>query len=248
MKVYKMIKREDRKYYAYFEHETVQAMLHSLFRFRTAEQAQMVTNRFAEEVIISPRFNDPKDRKAMILWVRDLDVTPEQKNLGYLGNYAKISMLKLPNGRWTLNMVRFDVPLKHHPVRQTPNRRYPNFGHPVIRAATRGKRWPTMQAAFEQLMQLHEEFPEVSVPGVNTLKITTYHKAEKGQPPVERIKLSVVGAGDEYILRIETPRTKKANPPRVKVQQTDTETPTPDPIKGKYTTMVEKRRKRRKPK
>lgn len=236
-----MPKSGDEKYYAYFEHETVQAMLHSLFRFQSPMQAQLVSNRFADEVILSPKMSDPKDRKAIILWVRDLDVTDEQRKLGYLGNYGKISLLKLPNGKWTLSMVRIDVPLNKHPLYVKVARRYPNSGHPVIRNAMRGKTWPSMQAANEQLMKLHEEYPEVSIPGVNKLKIMTYKKADKGTSPVQRLELVVIKK-DEGVYGIDvknvTPKPKVALPGAVSKSA--------GPVEGRYTAMVNKSRKKKK--
>lgn len=253
------------KYYAYFEHETVQAMLHSLFRFQTPMQAQLVSNRFADEVILSPKMSDPRDRTAIFLWVRDLDVTEEQRKLGYVGNFAKISLVKLPNGKWTLSMVRVDVPLNKHPLYVKVARRYPNSGHPVIRAASRNKTWPSMQEAFAQLMKLHEEYPEVSTPGVNKLKIMTYRKAEKGQSPVQRLELSVVKK-DEGVYGISI---KNQNEEREKIsairQSADdkmAKSASPaaapaaaaaakpaakgsKPVEGKFTAMVQKKKKKK---
>lgn len=244
-----MVKKTE-KHYAHFEHETVQAMLHSLFRFQTAMQAQLVSNRFADEVILSPRMSDPKDRRAIILWVRDLDVTEEQRQEGYLGNYAKISLLQLPNGKWTLSMTRIDMPLKRHPVKANLSRRYPNTGHPVIRGVERAKKYPTMQAANDVLMAMHEEFPEVSVPGVNRLRIKMYQKAEKGMNPVQRVELTVAKLDEgEYVIRMRslsairrsTTEKSEAGMKAVKALVRDDK-----PSEGPYTMMVNKRRKRKK--
>lgn len=246
-----MAKKDEKKYYAYFEHETVQAMLHSLFRFQTPMQAQLVSNRFADEVILSPKMSDPKDRKAIVLWVRDLDVTNEQRKLGYLGNFAKISLVKLPNGKWTLSMIRIDVPLNKHPLYVKVARRYPNSGHPILRAADRKKTWKTMQEAFAQLMALHEEYPEVSVPGVNTLKIMTYKRAEKGTSPIQRLELKVIKR-DEGAYGIDV---KVANSERRSLVQPTDDEPVARPvaaakpaqaIEGKYTAKVAKQRSKKK--
>lgn len=246
-----MAKKDEKKYYAFFEHETVQAMLHSLFRFQSAMQAQLVSNRFADEVILAPKMSDPKDRKAIILWVRDLDVTPEQRKLGYLGNFGKISLLKLPNGKWTLSMVRIDVPISKHPLYVKVARRYPNSGHPLLRAASRNKTWPSMSAAFAALMELHEEYPEVSVPGVNRLKIMTYKKTEKGRPPVQRLELSVVKR-DEGVYGINIKNLSEDTTRRPMTQPTD-DTPAASPaaaqkkpVEGRHTAMVAKRRSKKK--
>ena len=241
----------DGKYYAYFEHETVQAMLHSLFRFQSAMQAQLVSNRFADQVILSPKMSDPKDRKAIILWVRDLDVTPEQRKLGYIGNYAKISLLQLPNGKWTLSMLRIDVPLVKHPVKLQVERRYPNNGHPVLRGAERGKTYPTMQAASEALMQMHEEYPEVSVPGVNQLRIMMYKKAGQGETPVQRVELSVVKRGEGvYVITMKIMNARGKAPLDKKKETRAAPAPVAKKpaakVEGRHTAMVNARRKKKK--
>jgi len=242
-----MAKREEKKYYAYAEHETVQAMLHSLFRFQTAMQAQLISNRFADEVILSPKMRDPKDREAIFLWVRDLDVTEEQRKNGYLGNFAKISLIKLPNGKWTLNMVRVDIPLAKHPLRMKMARRYPNSGHPTLRGAARGKTYTSMQAASDALMKMHEEFPEVSIPGVNRLKIMCYRKAEKGQSPIQRLELAVVKRDEKvYVIDVKVVGADNVKRPVAEaIAKATQEKPTPE-VSGFYTAMVTKKRARKK--
>ena len=242
-----MAKKTDKKYYAYAEHETVQAMLHSLFRFQTAMQAQLVSNRFADEIILSPKMRDPQDREAICLWVRDLDVTEEQRKNGYLGNFAKISLIKLPNGKWTLNMVRMDIPLTKHPLRLKIDRRYPNSGHPVLRGAARGKVYTSMQAANGELMQMHEEFPEVSIPGLNRLKIMCYRKGEKGQNPIQKLELAVVKRGEnDYIIDVKMAGADNVKRPVAEaITKATKEKPTPE-VAGFYTAMVTKKRARKK--
>lgn len=248
--------KKDEKYYAYFEHETVQAMLHSLFRFQSAMQAQLVSNRFADEVILAPKMSDPKDRKAIFLWVRDLDVTDEQRKQGYCGNFAKISLVKLPNGKWTLTMIRVDIPLNKHPIFVRVSRRYPNSGHPVIRAADRGKSFESMMAANDALMKLHEEYPEVSIPGVNRLKIMSYRKAPKGESPIQRLELNVVKRGeDDYIITLKDTRNDPTRrhsvvPPSQRpdedaIAKQTSEKPTKE-VEGFYTKMVQQKRKGKK--
>src|SRR5437868_9775838 len=101
-------------------------------------------------------------------------------------------MHPLPQGKWTLTLTKIDIPLNKHPLKKAVPRRYPNWGHPVLRAASRHKSWTTMQEVVAQLMRLHEEFPEVSIPGLHKLKIMAYAKAEKGKSPVQRLELHVV--------------------------------------------------------
>ncbi len=201
------------KTYAFVEHETIQAMVHSLFRFQTLEQAQMITNQFAEEFLLAPKMFDPLDKKTVVLWVYNLEVTDKEKKEGYLGNFGKITMHQLDSGKWTLTLAKLPVPLRKHPKRKPVPRRHPNMGHPVLRAASRNKTWPTMQDASAQLMGLHEEFPEISVPGLNKLKIMTYVRAEKGKSPVQRLELVVVKK-DEGIYAIEIRQNLRKAPAR----------------------------------
>ena len=244
-----------KKHYAFAEHETIQAMVHSLFRFQTLEQAQLITNKFAEEFSLAPKFSDPLDKKSFVLWVRGLDVSEEQRKQGYLGNFGRITMHSIPSGKWTLTLARMDIALRHHPLKKSVPKPHPNMGHPVIRAASRKKTWPSMQAAAEQLMKLHEEFPEISVPGLNKLKIMTYVRAEKGQSPVQRLELQVVKR-DEGVYIIEIKQNLRKHFPALPVQQPHenevnipaaTVTPElPADQPGYYAKLVSKRRKKKK--
>ena len=193
----------NKKNYAFAAHESVQAMIHSLFRFQTLEQAQMITNKFAEEFTLAPKMSDPLDKKSFVLWVHSLELTEKEKQEGFLGNFGRITMHQIPSGKWTLTLTKLNVPLRKHPMRKPVARRHPNMGHPVMRAALRTKKFTTMQEAGEQLMNLHEEFPEISVPGLNKLKIMTYVKATKGQSPVQRLELQVIKRDEgEYVIEI----------------------------------------------
>ena len=192
-----------KKNYAFADHETIQAMVHSLFRFQTLEQAQMITNKFAEEFTLAPKMSDPLDKKSFVLWVHNLELTDKEKKEGFLGNFGRITMHQIPSGKWTMTLTKMDVPLRKHPMRKPVPRRHPNMGHPVMRAAARNKVFTTMQDAAAQLINLHEEFPEISVPGLNKLKIMTYVKAEKGKSPVQRLELQVVKKDEgHYIIEI----------------------------------------------
>ena len=238
-----------KKHYAFSEHETIQAMLHSLFRFQTLEQAQNISNKFAEEFTLAPKLSDPLDKKSFVLWVRGLELTDEQVKQGFLGNFGRITMHPLPTGKWTLTLTKMDVPLRKHPLRKPVPRPHPNMGHPVIRAATRQKVWPTMQDAADQLMKLHEEFPEISVPGINKLKIMTYAKAEKGKSPVQRLELQVVKRGDGiYLIEIKQNIGKPAPKPMPQfAPNPPLNQPSPEQNpQGKYTKLVSKSRKKRK--
>lgn len=239
-----------KKHYAFVEHETVQAMLHSLFRFKSLEQAQLITNRFALEFTLAPKLSDPLDKKSFALWVRGFEITEDEQKLGYLGNFGRITIHRLPTGKWTLSLTKIDAPLNKHPQRKPVPRRHPNMGHPVIRAASRAKSWPSMQEAAAQLMKLHEEFPEISVPGLNKLKIMTYVKSEKGVSPVKRLELQVVKRGEgDYILDIRSNLRKPAPilPPPKPASETIPQAEQPPPDKaGFYANLVTKGRKRKK--
>lgn len=219
-----------KKNYAFADHETVQAMLHSLFRFQTLEQAQMITNKFAEEFTLAPKMSDPLDKKSFVLWVHNLELTEKEKKEGFVGNFAKITMHQIPSGKWTMTLTKMDVPLRKHPMRKPVPRRHPNMGHPVMRAASRNKVFPTMQDAAAQLMSLHEEFPEISVPGLNKLKIMTYVKAEKGKSPVQRLELCVIKKDEgHYVIEIRQNARKvlapKPAPAPVPAASPETTTP-----------------------
>ncbi len=247
-----------KKNYAFAEHETIQAALYSLFRFQTLGQAQLITNRLAAEFLLAPKQSDPLDKRSFALWVRDLELTPEQKKQGYVGNFGKITIHKLPKGKWTLTLSKLDVPLKHHPHRKRVKQPHPNMGHAVLRAAIRNKIWPTMQEAADQLVKLHEEFPEISIPGINKLKILAYIKDNKGLSPVQKLELAVIKHSEsEYGLTLtnltEHHLKKRSLQPTPSKPFEHLDAPGPvlsavlndQKVYGFYTKLVSKRKKRK---
>ena len=103
-----------------------------------------------------------------------------------------------------------------------------------MRAIKRKKRFETADVANSVLKQLHEEYPETSVPGLHKLHLIVYERSKKkGVPPVQKYILDIRShEKDGFYIHYE--RQEEARKPEPKEQ------------KGYFTEMVEQKRLKKK--
>lgn len=179
--------------YATIKNPTIEAILGEHFRFASAEQAQARLENLRETFIVSklPAEVDstPLELK---LWIRGYGLTAESREAGYIGNYAKFEVKQLDKGKWTISPVLLPIDKKYHPQRRQTPKRHPNWGHPIMRDIQKGRTHKSIEAAQNELVRLHEAFPEVSIPLTNKMYIMVYRKVqEPGKPPVEKWVLEI---------------------------------------------------------
>ena len=143
-------------------HPTIQAIIHSLFRFETVEQATSRLEAVKKHFIISSRLPKDDDEKTLKLWIRGYDISEDEEKQGYLGNYAAIKVKEI-DGKFTLTTEKQRIALKYHPQRKRPRQTHPDWGHPALRVVKKGTIFETVIEAQKVLNQLHEEYPLVSM-------------------------------------------------------------------------------------
>ncbi len=125
-------------------------------------------------------------KKSVILWVKDYDITPEEKEKGYLGNFIAISY-KQADKKWTLYPTKILMDLKHHPLRAYKNdQKHPNWGHPILRAIKKKTPYKTLDAANKALMQLHEQYPTASIPTKSKFYLMIFSREANPAMPVQK--------------------------------------------------------------
>lgn len=102
------------------------------------------------------------DAASIRLWVRGLDVTDEERDARYIGNFAVLSCRHLPHGKAQLSLTKLASAL-NHPQRARFKAAHPNWGHPILRQILRGKLYETAARACGDLQILHEEYPDTSI-------------------------------------------------------------------------------------
>ncbi len=136
----------------------------------------------------------PEGKNCLVMWIADFDVTIEEEEKGYMGNYAFIAPEELPSGIVTLACVKLEVDSKFHPRRKREKQRLPNWGHPILRAIKKDRIYKTVESAQAQLESLHLEFPEVTIPSNNNkLYIMIFDRKLDPEKPAQK-----------YVLEIET--------------------------------------------
>lgn len=246
----------------------VAAAVEGRFRFATEQQAQETLDKICSRFIISkdsPVPNESGKHTEIKIWIRGYDVTDEEKDKGARGNYALIKIKRVNGGRYALVAEKLNIDIGHHPEKERPKARHPNWGHPVLRAVLAEKKFDTLEKAYSQLMALHYEYPETTIPGADTLHVMVYSHKSDHSMPIERVvvkikvlseggvQLSLKGKGQKktemkeappLAQKIEAAYTADATTAPAAAAATAEETPGKP---GRFTSMVVQRRKKRTP-
>lgn len=145
--------------YATIHNPTLQAVAHQLFRFNSAGEAAAQIDAIRNHFIIAKKQIANPAHPSVILWIKGFEVTEEDRGQGIIGHFAVITC-KASGNRFTLHAAKMDTDAREHPQRGQVMRDNPNWGHPVLRSARKGKRYATVEAAQAELTLLHEHTPK----------------------------------------------------------------------------------------
>lgn len=228
-----MVDISKEKYYAKATQPLPEAVIHGLFRFATEKQAIERLKDFRNTFHLSK--DQPASKKGVRLWVADFAVTKDETEQGYCGHYAVVSVKALDDGHYTLICTKELTDISTHPHKKFPTRKHPGWSHPIMRAIKRKKVFKSAEVAQEVLDQLHEEFPETSVPGIGKLHLIVYEKRKEDAPPTCKYVLSIAPKEEGFVLKAEkVEEVAKAQKAPPKEQ------------KGYFTGMVEEKRAKKK--
>lgn len=242
----KNIKTTVNKRLATEKNPTIEAVINGLFRLENLEQAISKIKALRENFIISSKLPPSKDENGIKLWIRGYKITKDEEKQGYLGNYAEVTPFKLADGKYTLTAEKQDVKLKFHPQRKRPKKKHPDWGHPCMRLIKRGKSFETIEDAQRILGQLHEEFPNISIPAVNKLFIIIYSNSEK--PPVQKYILEIQACrdGEGFIIEHKPNTYDKKKVVVSKDKKSEHSNAEPEALgKGYFSSMVELKRSKK---
>ena len=221
------------KYYAKASQPLPEAAIHRLFRFANQQQATLRLDDFRRTFHLSK--DQPASAAALRLWIADFALTPEEIEQGYCGHYAVIGVAALPDGHFTLTAEKDLTPVATHPHKKFPTRKHPGWSHPIMRAIKRGKVFKSAEVAQDVLSQLHQEYPETSVPGLGKLNLIVYEKRRDDAPPTRKYLMVIEPTEGGFVVKAtptEIAQAEKKAPPKEK--------------KGYYTALVEEKRAKKK--
>jgi hypothetical protein len=188
--------QEKIRVYASVKNPSINAALKSLYSFENKAQAQARLAQIKHDFVTSKQSfaqTPPSKRDAnnrIILWVHDYALTPEERNQGYVGNFAMLAIGKKDADKFTISATKINSELKFHPQRKRPKNKHPDWGHPILRDIHKKRLYFSLEEASHELARLHEEYPEVSIPDEHRLFIIVYGK-ELGEKPFQKYKFTV---------------------------------------------------------
>ncbi len=214
-------KKQKKKKIATMLHPTLQAIVHELFRFEDKDIALGRLKSLKENFIVSKEqpADDLPDGPYVRLWIKGYSISKKQKIQGAKGNYALIGVREVEK-RFTLYAIKEDVAVKVHPQRKRPKQQHPDWGHPILRNIRKEEKhiFNTLEAAELSLKQMHEQFPNTSIPGRARLFIMIYSKPEhEGDNPVKKWVLEIKAAEKggfyiDYKENVYKPKAKSDKP------------------------------------
>lgn len=229
-------------HYATVNNPTVEAATNGLFRFKDENQAKDRIQSIKEYFITSKNQPEEKAETTVILWINGYSLEEDEIEKGYIGNYAIMGIEKTDDDRFTIKSTKLESELKYHPQRKRLKQKHPNWGHPILRSIKKKKVFGDIEQARSELMRLHEEYPDISIPCTNKTYIIIYGKVDGQKSPVQKYVLEVkVADGGGYYIDYSINNYKQTNTvTAVKSKEAA------EPPKGYFTSMIEIKRKKKK--
>lgn len=232
--------------YATLENPTIAAIVMGSYSFvdraKAMERLELTHQHF---VTAKKTHKAPDGGPGMLMWIKGYDVTSEEANKGAMGNFAHVYCTKNAKGRHTLVAIKVERQVRYHPMRERPQHNHPDWGHPIMRAIKKGKKFASLEAAQDELNTLHEAFPDATIPNPGKLHVMVYERQTNKQAPMQKYILEIqLEKNGKY--QIEA-KKKEKRAPRKKAPAKTASKPTEE-TQGYFTQMVElKRTKKRKP-
>lgn len=234
--------------YATATHPTIEALIHTLYRYPTPEKARERFDHLCKHFVLSKEQPESTpESPAAQMWIKGFAVTEDEAAKGFTGQFAEIRIVQTEKGQYTLTATRVEKPISSHPQKKRLVSKHPNWGHPVMRAVKKQKRYETLEEATAELELLHSEFPDVSIPGVNKLYIIIYEKREGIARPTHKIALELKPHTEGGFV-ISWRDNEKPAKPKSKLppgEQATGDKPAAPSQQGYFTSMVSLRKKKR---
>lgn len=226
--------------YATTRSPMIEAVIGEHFKLKDEPMAVARMETIRNEFITSKQQIENPEYPSIVLWIKGYAVSDDEKKQGYIGNYAVITYKKTDDGKVTLYANKVDSELSYHPQKKRSQTRHPNWGHPILRSIQKGRIYESIDDARGELEQLHEEYPETSIPLTNKLYLMIYSRKGKEKPKVTKfvLEIEIVGEGEGYRITFNE-NNYEAQRPVVKKEEGPKEPP-----KGYFTAMVDLKRKK----
>lgn len=243
-------KKTYNKILATSKHELIEAALNGLYRLPQFEDATKKLLDLKEKFIVSkeqPLLTDAQN-PALKIWIKGFEVTKEEKEKGAIGNFAIIKVSKI-NNKFSLIGEKIEVELKLHPQKINKDLLHPNANNNfLLKEILAKKTYDELEKANAILEKLHTNFPKVSIPGLNKLRVIMYNN--KKTPPLERIIIEIKASkeGGFYFEVSQNTFKRDAKKPKqlITVEKPKEANEETSGQKGYFTSLIELKKKPRK--
>ena len=179
------IPKGKRKTLASVKMPKVEALISGGYRYKTKDEAvakiTSIKNTFVKSRLKLDMENDTK----VIIWIKGYEITPEEQENGYIGNFALVFCeLNAGDGKYYIKTRKINADPRYHPSRIRKKRSTPDWGHFVLRKIKKGHTYSSAEEANEDLLKIAEDLPAVSIPCTNKLYTMIYRKPENAEEKV----------------------------------------------------------------
>lgn len=193
----------------------INAAIKSLYSFDSEEQALARLEKIKNQFVISKQAKTSPNSQAVILWIANYSISKEERELGYKGNYAILSVAKKED-KFTINASKIESDISTHPQLKREKQRHPDWLHPILRGIKKKHLYFSLDEASQALAALHEQYPDISLPSEYQLWLMVYGKVDGEKSPVNKYRFMVRPLPDgtfmiDYKLG-KKPETKVAEP------------------------------------
>lgn len=159
---------------ASIKNPNIAAVVNGLFRFQTKLQAENKLQEIQEKFETSTKLPGTKQNNTCKLWIKGFALTKEEKNKGFVGNYAAITIIE-SESNYTLKAEKLDIAIKYHPEQNYANKGFASWGFYALRKIKQKEEYETIQEAQKILAEIHKNFPTTTIPyNINRLLAMVY--------------------------------------------------------------------------
>ena len=225
------------KKYASINHPIISAILNNDYKLPTYESAADLLIKIKETFIISKEQEEMLSKGKLRLWIRGYLLTEQERELGAVGNMCQLKITKQNDGSHIISTTKEELTPSKHPIRKRKNANMPNWGHPVLRQIKKEHVYGKFEEAAEDLYNLHQEFPDTTIPGRDKLDLMIYSRKPGEDPERKKYRLQIKPLEKEFVIEIIE---KKPNQPKTSSKKDDID------IVGKFTAKAVLSKKKKK--
>ncbi len=223
--------------YASVNNVMISALVSQSYKFPTHQAAQNLLEKLKAQFILAKGHEELLPQGKLKLWIRGFQLTEEEIKEGALGNFCIATIVQQNDGNCLIKCEKENTPPINHPMKKRKTARMPNWGHPTMRYIKNGGKFDRYEDAVESLYNLHQEFPDTTIPNKDRLDVMVYTREGKKKPETKKFRLNLKPVENYFVI---TPEEKVARP---RVSETEEK---PSDIIGRFTALALMKKKKKK--